>query len=179
MCFLFSWTINTWKFKRCIWLEKIKEEKHINEHFSADERDYVIAQYQSLNSSSRYLFDLDYCPGQYRHPLADPQHIYDAAEVSALNACEKNVAVVRRRFLRCRRRSVFVFLIYPSHFLFKNHLSDRISIRRKISLLLNALKRKEYLTVQMFIAQFCITKKGAAESDDGWWVRTTLRQPMK
>lgn len=80
----------------------------MNEHSRrTDETDDVIAQYQSLNNSSRYSFDLDYRPGHYRHPLADPQHTYDAAEVSALNACEKNVAVVRRRFLRCTRHSVF------------------------------------------------------------------------
>lgn len=74
-------------------------------NISADE--YVIAQYQVIFNTSRYSIDVEQCPGQYRHPLADPSHIYDASESLALVAGEKNVSAVRRRFLRCARHSVF------------------------------------------------------------------------
>ena len=103
-----------------------------NEHIRG--RVDVIAQYQVIFNSSRYSIDLGKRPGHYRHPLADQSHIMMRKSLLALIASEKNVAAVRRRFLRCARHSVFFYLVQLNRYcLFFNQkiISDRINLNKK------------------------------------------------
>jgi hypothetical protein len=79
---------------------------------------YVIAQYQLIFNLNRYLIDFKKCSGRLSPPIGRPVAKKDASKTLALVAGEKNVAVVRMRFLRCARHSVF----FSKFFMFKNQL---------------------------------------------------------